>query len=76
VTVSPNPTSAVARFDFGAQNVGKVDVRLFDLKGNVVRNATFVGGNSAVDLTGLPVGVYVWELVGKGWRQSGKLVKQ
>jgi len=76
VTVSPNPTSAVARFDFGAQNVGKVDVRLFDLKGNVVRNATFTGGNSAVDLTGLPVGVYVWALAGKGWRQSGKLVKQ
>lgn len=76
VTVLPNPANDVARFDFGGQNVGKVELRLYDLKGNVVRNKAFFADNVALDLMGLPTGVYVYQLSGKDWKRSGKLLKQ
>ncbi len=76
VRVSPNPTSQIARFDFGKQNPDHVDVRLYDLKGNLLRQDKFNGGKNELDLQALPAGVYLWELRGDGWRQTGKIAKQ
>jgi hypothetical protein len=76
VRVSPNPASDVVRFDFYKQNVNKAEARLFDMKGNLVRQVSLNGPQKAMELQGLPAGIYVWELRGNGWRKSGKIVKE
>ena len=76
VQVSPNPTSNVVRFDVGSNTDHTIACRIFDLSGNLVRQAGLSGTNNEVPLAGLPAGIYLWELRGKGWHKSGKLAKQ
>ena len=76
VRVSPNPARDVASFNIAGQNLDNTSVRLFDLKGNLQREERFSGEKGTLRLNDLPAGIYVWELRGKGWRKSGKLVKE
>jgi len=76
VQVSPNPTPDLATFSIAGQNLDNTQVRLFDLKGNLLRRENFSGDKATLTMNNLPAGIYVWELRGKGWRKSGKLVKE
>ncbi|MFN0212994.1 MAG: T9SS type A sorting domain-containing protein [Saprospiraceae bacterium] len=76
VLVSPNPTRDIATFTIAGQDLHNYSIRLFDLKGNLLRDETLSGEKGVLQLNGLPAGVYVWELRGKTWRKSGKLVKE
>ncbi len=76
VRVSPNPAREVATFSIAGQNLDNTAVRLFDLKGNLLRAESLSGEKGVLRLNDLPTGIYVWELRGKGWRKSGKLVKE
>ena len=75
VRVSPNPTQELAAFSISGQNLDNTHLKLFDLKGNLVQEADFSGPKGLLRLNDIPAGIYVWELRGKGWRKSGKLVK-
>ncbi len=76
VRVWPNPAHDVAAFSIPGQSLDNTQLRLFDLKGNLLREESFSGEKGLVQLNALPAGVYVWELRGKGWRKSGKIVKE
>ena len=76
VQVSPNPTQDFAQFSIPGQGLNNTHVRLFDLKGNLLRELDFSGEKGVLQLNDLPAGVFVWELRGQGWRKSGKLVKE
>ncbi len=76
VRVSPNPTRDVAEFSIAGQNLDDAQVRLFDMKGNLLRTENLSGNKGLLQMNDLPAGIYVWELRGKGWRKSGKLVKE
>ncbi len=76
VRVSPNPARDVATFSISGQNLENTTVRLFDLKGNLLREESLAGEKGVLQLNDIPTGIYVWELRGRGWRKSGKLVKE
>ncbi len=77
VRVSPNPTDDIAAFTIQGQSPGSAQLRLFDLKGNLLRDETFSGAKGTLQLSELPSGIYIWEIRSKsGWRKSGKLVKE
>lgn len=75
VNVSPNPAQHQAIFRISGYSFDNTQVRLYDLKGNLVREAVFSGESGSLQVQHLPAGVYVWELRGKSWRKSGKLVR-
>ncbi|MBV6441454.1 MAG: hypothetical protein EPGJADBJ_03139 [Saprospiraceae bacterium] len=75
VRVWPNPASDFAAFQITGASGEKVDIRLFDQKGKLVRQSHLQGENGKVDLSGLAVGTYLYELRGKGWAKSGKVVR-
>jgi len=76
VKVSPNPASDVAYFRVNGPNLQQNRLRIFDLKGNLVRETVFSGTETRIPLQDLPAGVYVWQMTGKGWSKSGKLLKE
>lgn len=76
VRVSPNPTQDVAIFTIAGQSIGNQRIRIFDMRGNLVREEQFSGQTGSLRIGDLPAGVYVWELKGKSWSKSGKLVKE
>jgi hypothetical protein len=76
VRVSPNPARDVAEFSLPGQTLEGARLRLFDLKGNLLRDESLRSENGTLNLSDLPAGVYVWELRSKSWRHSGKLVKE
>jgi hypothetical protein len=76
VRVSPNPAAAVAGFRVEGPNLAHNRLRIFDLKGNLVRETAFSGNQTDLNIQDWSAGVYVWEMTGKGWRKSGKLVKE
>ncbi|MEO6758512.1 MAG: T9SS type A sorting domain-containing protein, partial [Saprospiraceae bacterium] len=74
VRVYPNPAGDFAQVELGDFRNG-VELRLFNQAGQEVRKLTIANGSGQLDLRGLPVGVYVYALQGKGWRKSGKVIK-
>ncbi|HAD11884.1 MAG TPA: hypothetical protein DCF33_05530 [Saprospirales bacterium] len=76
VRVSPNPASSVASFRVDGPNLSQNRLRIFDLKGNLVRETAFSGNQTDLNVQDWPTGVYVWELKGPGWRKSGKMMKE
>jgi hypothetical protein len=74
VKVSPNPALDIARFEIRGAQQEQVMLRMFDLNGKLVTEQKFQN-KQEVGLTGLPAGVYIWEIRGKGWRETGKLAK-
>ena len=49
-------------------------MQLFDLQGRLVRRAGWQGELGRVDVSTLTPGIYVYQLSGKGWKTSGKVV--
>lgn len=76
VQVQPNPAAEFVEFKTQGQGLDKVLVRLFDLQGKLQREADFSADQGRLNLIGLPVGIYVWELRGKDWIDRGKIVKR
>jgi hypothetical protein len=76
VRVSPNPASSVASFRVDGPNLTQNRLRIFDLKGNLLRATVFSGNQTDLNVQDWSTGVYVWEVTGKGWRKSGKMVKE
>ncbi|MDX1911065.1 MAG: T9SS type A sorting domain-containing protein [Saprospiraceae bacterium] len=74
VRVSPNPAADFAIFRCKHAGTGATRFRVFDLKGNLVREVETADGEGRVNTADLPAGIYVWEASGKSWRKSGKLV--
>lgn len=75
VQVWPNPAWDFAAFQISGVNAENVTVRLFDTRGKQVRETQFFGEYGKLDLNGLASGTYLYELRGRGWKKSGKLVK-
>lgn len=75
VTVSPNPAVDRLRFDLGQTIPGDIQVRLYNLKGQLVQEAMLNDVQTEMNIQTLPKGSYVWSLRGQGWQKSGKFVK-
>jgi hypothetical protein len=76
VRVFPNPVKNTVEFGIAGQFTGNIGVRIFDLKGRLVRTATITAGDTQVEMSGLPAGLYLYDLRGKDWQSSGKVVKE
>lgn len=76
VQVSPNPAREVAEFQVLGKNAEGATIQLFDAQGRRVREARMSGARERLYLQGLPPGVYVYDLRGKDWSKSGKLLVQ
>jgi hypothetical protein len=74
IKVYPNPVQDQARFTWSEP--GAVTLRLLDQQGKQVRQAAWTGTTNTLDVADLPKGVYFYELRGKNWRKSGKLLKE
>lgn len=76
IRVSPNPAGDLVEFYVAGQPLDHIMVRLFDLQGHLVREASLLDEKGILHLNDLPAGIYVWELAGEGWHKSGKLLRQ
>jgi hypothetical protein len=75
VRLSPNPVRDVCTV-FIPDRLGEaVTMQLYDLRGRVVKSVQWTGASEQIDLSGLPAGTYIYDLRGKDWRKSGKVVK-
>jgi hypothetical protein len=71
----PNPVQETAHVRIeGVQAEGAV-CRIFDLQGKLMRQLTLRQNTESIDVRSLPSGIYIYDLRGKGWQRSGKLVK-
>ena len=80
VTVSPNPVSTNASFNFTLQNASDITISIFNLMGEEVSsttsNTSAVGVQSySVDVTSLPAGSYIYRVVAGEAVTSGNIVK-
>lgn len=76
VKLSPNPVQESARLTVQNANTEQMHFRLFDLKGALLKDEMLSGTQNSLNMNTLSPGVYVWELSGKGWRRSGKMIKE
>jgi hypothetical protein len=74
VRLWPNPARAHANLALDVPTAA--EVRLFDPQGRLLRRTTVSGGAGRLDLAGIPAGVYVYQVTGRGWRRSGRLVRE
>jgi hypothetical protein len=51
-----------------------VQVKMYDQSGRVVRNTPLSGGTGQIPIRDLPNGIYYYEITGRGWTKTGKLV--
>ena len=75
VQVWPNPAWDFVAFQISDAVAATVAVRIFNLQGKIVRETKLYDGNGRVELGGLAAGTYLYELKGRGWTKSGKLLK-
>ena len=76
VHVFPNPARDFLQIDLGSRYDGRpVELRLFDQRGQEVRQLQILDGSGRIDLKGLPTGIYIYALQGQGWHKSGKVAK-
>lgn len=74
VKISPNPARDFADIQiFGEKTDGTV-LRLYDAQGRLVQESRLSGAYERIDLQRFVTGVYLYELRGKGWAKTGKLV--
>ncbi len=72
-TVSPNPVSATRLLNIRTNLSGKSTFRLFDAKGRAIRVTVFEGA-TALPMSGLAPGVYVYTIEHEGFMRTGKVV--
>lgn len=75
VQCRPNPVRDVATVQITGVQAGGAIWRLFDLQGKLLLQNTLQGNNGQINMQALPPGIYVYDIRGKGWKRSGKLVK-
>lgn len=75
VQCRPNPVRDVATVQITGVQAGGAVWRLFDLQGKMMQQSTLQGNNEQIDIQALPPGIYVYDIRGKGWQRSGKIVK-
>ncbi len=75
VQIAPNPASDYADFIFSDNQGQTFEIRLYSLDGKLCRRMQGSGNRQRIDLDGLADGVYLYDIRGKGWQESGKLVK-
>ena len=77
ITIFPNPTNSVVHINFDNEENKKFNIRIFDLKGAVFAspiNKT-ADNQMTVDISRLPAGIYVMQLVSKDFVLSKEIVK-
>jgi len=67
----PNPTTGI----FHVVGMGSGQFRMLNTLGQTVMQAEHKGGD-AIDVSGLPCGVYAYSLVTKGSRTEGRIVRE
>jgi hypothetical protein len=75
VRITPNPARDACMVYLPVNLSETVSMVLYDLNGRTVRQIQLSGAATRLDLAGLAQGTYVYELQGRGWRKSGKVVK-
>ncbi len=75
VRVSPNPAANFTEFFVPEKNEGTLRLRILDASGRFLKSEKWEGDRQKIDLAGLPGGILIYELEGKGWRKSGRIFK-
>jgi len=77
VSLFPNPTEGFIRITLHDSLPREGRILLYDLSAKLVLTEKIIGGANGIDLSLLPAGTYVYELVdGQRVLKTGKLVKQ
>ena len=77
VSLFPNPTEDFIRITLHDYLPRQGRILLYDLSAKLVLTEKIIGGANGIDLSLLPAGTYVYELVdGQRVLKTGKLVKQ
>jgi PKD repeat protein len=72
LSVYPNPATGVVNLDLGAPLEKETPVWVSNLQGQVVRRALVSGRQASVDLNGLPAGMYIISVLGRGMAKVAK----
>jgi hypothetical protein len=76
MTLFPNPTKGVIRFEMGQPDGVLGHYRLFDLKGTLLMEGVCESHAFDLDLSGQPNGVYLIEFQNKNKVYSNKIIKE
>ena len=76
ITLFPNPTKGVIRFEMGQPDGVLGHYRLFDLKGTLLMEGDCESHAFDLDLSGQPNGVYLIEFQNKNKVYSNKIIKE
>lgn len=75
--VYPNPVKGQVNIVTRASNSQPVELRLTDLTGRTLaRKRIVTNGNTTMDLTGMPAGMYLLEAISEEGKQQFKLIKE
>ncbi|MCB9236117.1 MAG: T9SS type A sorting domain-containing protein [Bacteroidia bacterium] len=77
LTIFPNPAHQQFELSFTRDQGEQLEIRLWDISGKMVQSWQKMGnaGQNRIKLevSGLPAGVYLCEVAGQGWHQTGKI---
>ena len=76
MTLYPNPTKGVIRFEIGQPDGALGHYRLFNLKGTLLIEGVCKSNAFDLDLSGQPNGVYLIEFRNKNKVYSSKIIKE
>nr|WP_315150236.1 N-acetylmuramoyl-L-alanine amidase [uncultured Flavobacterium sp.] len=80
--IYPNPFTSEVKINFNTNQVGKIEIRIIDLSGRVLKEASRItsgafGNQVSLDTENLPKGIYLSEVqFPDGQIQSNKLIKK
>jgi hypothetical protein len=69
----PNPVRDVLHFDLAGGSGGRL--RLFDSRGKIALDVALQGAQPSVQVGDLPAGTYFYQIQGKNWQHSGKVLR-
>ena len=77
ITIFPNPTNSVVHIKFDNEKNEKLSIRIFDLKGAVFASpiSKTADNQMTMDISRLPAGIYVMQLVSRDFVLSKEIVK-
>ncbi len=77
ITIFPNPTNRVVNINFDKVENKELSIRIFDLKGAVFTApiSKTADNQMTMDISRLPAGIYVMQLVSKDFALSKEIVK-
>jgi hypothetical protein len=71
VRISPNPVSEILRVQYEGDDAQFV---LYNNTGNRVKDVRLGVGGGNIVVNHLPKGIYYYEIIGKKWKKTGKVV--